>query len=1706
MVKKVCLISLVLLCLGVGLFNQTIQLAFFKWTAESYSKQVFGQSLLYKSAYLHQGKLILQSPYLSNHYFQADQVVIGCEWDLWKREVYLNIDLVHPCWLLKDEVVKEWQKWQNMVEPDEGWLKVHSAVHVQEGKILWDSPSQELSFDLEANSRSGGTLTAYLDPDNHSKNYFVLQALAAADAMHACWDCQQVDAPAVMRLAKTLFSDLKEWNLSAGVLSGRIEAIFLPAARPYLEGELLIDGLAVSRQGSLLAGKVQRAKIKLQKNQAIDQEDGRALTTVGEMAILEPASLYYQGLGSQDSWAIDQIQGQVNINGSKQAEVSLEAQGCCLDQQSHFSLQGLADLNAQHKLHAKLTLFCSSLGQPNSKISFHLQETDKQKEITIQLKKLSCIECQFLQKVLAVHWPQTQDVQLQKGLLDGSLVVYLTDKGLENIHFKQFQFDDLQFKFSPWGVSSSLKCAKGHGILNLGVPNIWESINGELHLDDGQVILDGLEPHLPLTSIQSHLQIKNGTIPNGIVAVQFAGLKGTMGIEWQEEKENIEVQLEGKMKDLGEHLPACLLEGLHNQLSSHQLKILANIKRQPHQQLELVGDIHIWQGHAEKIHQIRFGGELKKVIEYSGNRFKPVGWFYAKDLPLDKFVSPFIFRQGVLSMRGKAEVKGALDDYILTINYDVEDLALENEDLLIEAKQLRSPIPSQFIGLHQFDLKKRSQQGVLPLQQASYLEKNSGLYFSDIQGKVLFEGQMIQIRSMQAYCQDVYFAGSLNLDYSDPAPGVFKLQIESPQFSGRASQIRYLLSHFNPSPLNQLHLEGDINGRESGMKLAFEFFPGDYHLQADVRGSLANGSLPFESQDMSLKGLFLDIDYQHDKHCLTLTDIQGVLLVGKPKRVKEFTFAGSRIVFGGKEGENIYTDIWVKDGEQELLRLVAEANTSQGIKEIHLNPVLSHISQIYPSRCVCQMKTDGTLQAFEYESYFELKPLVNDLGRFKQTGLLGLSPTLLAKLDPYDQLSGSVHFKVHYDPLDKGYSYSLESDNIRTVPDASCALLLKGKKRDKRWIIDHFQWNQLNFFADLYQGKDKWKVNFLGINDGESIVVGLEGDFIPELGKMEANLKLCDIQLAQLGKWPFLRDLINQWNPQGLLQLKGKLKVSFLEDSLWNGLEASFITSLKDASVRKFSFEMAGPFKISIQQGQSVALEEINASLYGRTGQLGVLSLKKCLLHCQQAGWQCTQLSFNIPSQQLVEFASSLHQCFPEWLDEENKEILASAKKEGSLSGKLDWNRRVDSQEINLTLEDGLYFFKKREYDLSNFKTKIEGSQLKFSALTHQERCPFQLAGTIQWPELNRGEFQLVDCSSQVAPSLPLTIEWQKHPQRGFLIDRLNGYFCGMDFQLVYQPVDEPLPDWTVMKGTLSLDFNRLCPLLSSTLAETVERLKLGSCYYFDGIYWMNPDIGSSLLDTIFFKGKIASQGVIIKGYQFDHLEAELDYQPKRLEMNEFVLEDQSGKVYSSQMVLVEDDRTQDWFLYMPRLTVKNFRPSLLRDVETGALLPSKFKTLLVKRIDIDAFQGNLNDIQTWQASGRFHFLNPSRKNLAHPLLAIPAEIILRLGLDPQVLNPVTGTLFFDLKGDRFYFTRFKDVYSEGRGSKFYLANSPTPSWMDMDGNLSVQIRMKQYNLIFKIAELFTVSIQGHLKKPKYQLQKQAKGSRKGGAIALFNK
>ena len=187
-------------------------------------------------------------------------------------------------------------------------------------------------------------------------------------------------------------------------------------------------------------------------------------------------------------------------------------------------------------------------------------------------------------------------------------------------------------------------------------------------------------------------------------------------------------------------------------------------------------------------------------------------------------------------------------------------------------------------------------------------------------------------------------------------------------------------------------------------------------------------------------------------------------------------------------------------------------------------------------------------------------------------------------------------------------------------------------------------------------------------------------------------------------------------------------------------------------------------------------------------------------------------------------------------------------------------------------------------------------------------------------------------------------------------------------------------------------------------------------------------------------------------------------------------------------------DGEEPWKISMPLFRLTEFRPSLLQKIgrEIGPVGP-----LVVRELKMTDFQGLLEESDTYTAKGSLSFINSFKRE--HTVFDLPSDVLGRIfGLDLELLIPVKGTLTFDLKEGQFRLDELKDAYSEGKRSKFFLvqeANSPT---VDLDGNVNILVKMKQY-VLFKFTENFLLFIDGTLENPSYSLQKKSRVQKLSG-------
>lgn len=1626
------------------------------------------ESMKYEEAFLEGNKLILIQPHFEkNDRFKAEKMIFECTFNTAKREINLAIKLEKPCWTPDPEQLK-WETLKAFFESKGIFIRINPSLDIQDGVLAWRDPDQIMKyvqFNLKGDRRSGGMLSVYLDQSDSSHNFFTVEAFNRSKILSIIWNCQHVQCQSLMTVATLLFPQLHHWVFESGTLHGQIKAVFPSKQKPYLDGQMALLGAQFSKKDSHLKGFFDEVQLQL----AGESGQERKGLLEGYIEIIKPASLVY-GQDEKAAWQLDQIKGKISLDGAKQALIQLQANSCYQQHQSQLLADGYWQMNADQLLNMDVNLTCFSPDQPKGQMRISLHPSISSQIAQIECHQLSYIECGFFQTLLATYWPALKRAELKGGIFSGLAHFEVSKKGFNHVQFKNWQIQNFKFHYAPWHASFYFPHWTGEGTLEAAAEKVWPTLYADLHAKDGQITFEGMHP---ITQIETHLKIKKGEVEHSSVNLKWANLKGHLDVEWGSQQELLALNLRGQVLDLADLLPVRLQAGIQRHFNDHPVQILAELKRQAGQ-LQVEGLLSLVKaGSAESPHLIHFGGLFKKSLQ-------PTGWFYSDEVPVETFIAPFLFDENTFQLRGLAAFKGSFSPQDIVVEYKTKHIQLENKDLLIE---MPSAGFSPIVGTHRFDLTNYSHQGNLPLKDASYLEKNHRLLFTDIQGEALFKDQTIALSALEMDCQGLYLNGSLLIDYSNPLPKTYTIKCHFPSFHGSLTQMKQVLAQLNPSS-QWLHfpLEGEIEGKDQGLHLAFDFQPEDVDLQAHVQGTLTNGTMPISNSHLALQALYADLDYQHAKKELLLTDLQGMLILGKGQQAEEYQLAGTHLCCqqGSKQGFN--WDIWVNNASHQICRLCAQVQEQENGIQCQVNTEKSHFSGICPTYFELNFKDWDTVDTCHIRAQFPLEAVFADMQLFFRTGLI-LPDDLQRSLAQVKIARGDCQLAVDYESRLNYCDYQLTAHHLNWNTSVFDFFNLKGKKQDKTWIIDQLQLDHWSLAAEIQNKQDKWKVNFLGLSNGQAFLLGLEGDLDLEERSLKGKINLFEASLAQLSEQEFFQTVRQNYYPSGQIKGSGTLKAIVLNESPWLKVESAMQLHAQDLKIRDYALPVMQPFSLDLISDQKIFISHLNIQLE----EQGQLLVEQLCYDWQQDRLSCPLLTIQIPCHLLGTFANKCQAAFPELCQEKLKKFLSTCRREGVLKTTLAFEKNPQRQFLSAKLNDGLYWYKKRPYDLKNFELKIDQDQLTFSTLTHEERCPFSIEGNAHWPDLEQGHLILKETSS----TQPLLINWTDYQEEGLRIASLEGDFAGLGIHLKAASPSEQQPGWSVVKGAIHIHFNQFSSLLSKELAERILTLELGPLYTVEGKWRVNSEEGLKFLEMIHFQGKIHGQEAILKGYQVEKLEAELFYAPQRLDVKQFWIEDASGQLSCSECAIVKQQDQKKWMLVIPRLAIKNFRPSLLR--EPASMAPSQFKTLLIRRIILNDFYGELEEIATWRANGVLNFLNPSRKNFSHPLFTIPAELILRIGLNPDVLNPVTGTIFFNLQGDRFILDKFKDVYSEGRGSKFYLAKGIYPSWMNFKGDLSVQIRMKQYNLLFKIAELFTVSIQGNIKKPKYTLQKQEK-------------
>lgn len=214
-------------------------------------------------------------------------------------------------------------------------------------------------------------------------------------------------------------------------------------------------------------------------------------------------------------------------------------------------------------------------------------------------------------------------------------------------------------------------------------------------------------------------------------------------------------------------------------------------------------------------------------------------------------------------------------------------------------------------------------------------------------------------------------------------------------------------------------------------------------------------------------------------------------------------------------------------------------------------------------------------------------------------------------------------------------------------------------------------------------------------------------------------------------------------------------------------------------------------------------------------------------------------------------------------------------------------------------------------------------------------------------------------------------------------------------------------------------------------------------------------------------------------------LTSDCDFSREFLEFSNLAIKDWSGRLYVDQATLLLRD---SWHFTLSHLSLQDFRLSRLSSEWTRRSRGDRplFRSLCVPNFELKQASGDLFNPHSYKGKGSLRFTNYSKRTIITNLMMLPVEISARIGLDLTSFIPVNGTVNYQIRDGKIEILEFVDMYSDAKRSRFYLAEN-SPAYINLEnGMVSLNVKMKQYNLLLKLAELFTISVNGPCLHPSY--------------------
>jgi hypothetical protein len=572
----------------------------------------------------------------------------------------------------------------------------------------------------------------------------------------------------------------------------------------------------------------------------------------------------------------------------------------------------------------------------------------------------------------------------------------------------------------------------------------------------------------------------------------------------------------------------------------------------------------------------RLAGELH---HFNANDFAAIKPLAAVVIPLMKHVDFFSGElDGEISYGQNLSADLTLKDGGVSLHSGATTLQHVNGQIRIHENHILEPTQFQFLSHHgEMKVAITRQHGSIPfpaitalemgeaelqfdpfsisLNEGRFYDAFSGVVLEDLQTVLTPAEQGIAFKRADGFFQGFHFYGQVFIKPLKDDPEALEMNLVSDAITGTFSELKDFIAKYHPDHLLlKVPLEGEISLTTSGNQLQMICKQGACEIKAAVQGSLSEGTLNLGAHDASLHDISLNFDYAFPQDQLTITDLQGTLLLGSADGAEEYTVNGEKIELPSPQQRRGAFDVWLGDRNRDVVRAagILEMDPEARVLQVVFDPQLTHIGSIQPKRFSLTVE-DVQLGALVFHAGFDLNGLTYDLKRLSRSGLITIPESVFAQLN---HAQGRFQLDLTYrSGRDHVWEYVLTGERLNFGAQPFQKLSTSGKIGSGQWIVEAFDLDDLSFSSEMEYGQGELKIPYMGVRLGKSLKMGLSGNYHQRTHHLRAQINLLDIHLDNLQEIAGLQKMADGLSVKGWMHGKGKLDLDLFQGS--NGWIAS---------------------------------------------------------------------------------------------------------------------------------------------------------------------------------------------------------------------------------------------------------------------------------------------------------------------------------------------------------------------------------------------------------------------------------------------------------------------------------------------------------------------------------------------------------------------